>query len=105
MRRILLVLTVAATMATMIVFTSVPAFAQVEDDKTETTTPIYTQEEKDDKVERTSTVLPFATFNFEIKYDEDGSIDKVENPIIESGDGKFETAARECKEGVCEPEG
>ena len=111
MRRMLLMLTVAATTATMTVFSAVPAFAQVEDDKTETTTPLYTQEEKYnedgslEKIERTPTFLPIPTFDFEIKYNEDGSLEKFENPVLESGDGKFETAATECKEGVCEPAG
>ena len=88
MRRILLVLTVAAITATMMVLSAVPAFAQlgteVKDDKTETTTPVSSFEFKDDKSE-----IEVPLLSREVKDDKIETENRLTGVTTECKEGEF----------------
>ena len=91
MRRILLVLTVAAITASMMVFSAVPAFAT--DDKFELTTPTFSIERSDDKSEVTTPAV-----HLEVKDDKresEGLLPSIGS--FEEKEDKYESTLGECK--------
>ena len=109
MRRILLVLSVAAITASMMVLSAVPAFAEddkvelptgeIKDDKSEFATPFTSGENKDDKIER-ETCLSGCTFSSPTLDQEIKFGDKSET-ILTFQSGASRTT--ECKVGeTCE---